>query len=74
MSGGLACKCLESKKPVNERNWLVNMYCCNVSAFNGYRSTPSDYSEIQCNTCNALWRSKAEYTHKLKRMNRRTIY
>lgn len=61
MSGGFACKCDESKKPLGERRWFVSDRNCNHSAFNGYRRTWSDYSSIKCGTCRACWRTKAAY-------------
>jgi hypothetical protein len=43
----------------------VTQYKCNHSAFNGYRRTPSDYSEVAClgslGGCGARWRTKAAY-------------
>lgn len=45
--------------------WRVLQRCANYSAFNGYRRTPSAYSEIHCwpalGGCGARWRSKAGY-------------
>lgn len=66
MSGGNVCRCSESKKPIKERNWKIMAFRCNHSAFNGWRETASDYSEIQCNTCNYRWRTKANYVYELK--------
>ena len=66
MSGGIACKCEESKKPINERAWSVHQRNCNHSAFNGYRRTYSDYSGVFCDRCGTYWRTKAAYVDKLK--------
>jgi hypothetical protein len=43
--------------------WVVVQRNYNMSAFNGYRRTPSDYSEIRCGVsdCPSVWRSKAPY-------------
>lgn len=61
MSGGTACKCEESKKPISERRWHVYQRLCNHSAFNGYHYTPSDWSSLGCARCHATWRTKADY-------------
>lgn len=41
--------------------WVVRVRRGNYSAFNGYRFTPSAYSEVSCLDCDARWRSKARY-------------
>jgi hypothetical protein len=68
MSGGKACNCLESKKPIKERNWRVIDLKCNYSYFQspkgGYKH--SDYSYVTCNSCNAGWRTKSNYVFNLK--------
>lgn len=47
-------------------SWLaVRVRRANYSAFNGYRYTPSDYSEIVCLDCGRHWRSKAKGVAKL---------
>ncbi|UVB02955.1 hypothetical protein PM396_gp32 [Xanthomonas phage vB_Xar_IVIA-DoCa1] len=66
MSGGTACKCEESKKPITERKWFVYQRNCNHSAFNGYRRTYSEWSSIGCQCCRATWRTKADYVFQLK--------
>ncbi|MFI1203539.1 hypothetical protein ACH4VR_29605 [Streptomyces sp. NPDC020883] len=33
----------------------------NQSAFNGYHRTPSLYSLLRCQQCDAAWRTKAAY-------------
>lgn len=53
--------CDERSKPVSERNWVVTQRYCNHSAFNGYHYTPSDYSTVQCLSCGATGRTKADY-------------
>lgn len=67
MSGGTVCKCEESKKPLEDRDWEVLDYKCNHSAFNGGRRTSSDYSCVTCHQCPALWRTKADYVGTLWR-------
>lgn len=66
MSGGTACSCAESKKPIAERAWEVTQRFCNHSAFNGNRLTFSHYSAIRCDACRACWRTKARYVGHLK--------
>lgn len=66
MSGGPACQCAEAKAPLLTRRWVVVMYRYNRSAFNGYRHTLSDYSEVECTRCHRRWRTKALYVAHLK--------
>lgn len=47
--------------------WVVTDYRCNYSAFNGYRRTPSDYSQVKCTECGTYWRSKGAYVDSLPR-------
>jgi len=47
------------------QNWVVLVRKGNYSAFNGYRFTPSEYSEVYCKTCRALGRTKAKYVDQL---------
>lgn len=65
MSGGTVCHC--GKRDA----WRVMTYRANFSAFNGYRMTPSDYSEVAClhrlGGCGARWRTKAKYVEQLPR-------
>jgi hypothetical protein len=42
-------------------HWVVTMRHGNRSAFNGYRWTPSDYSELICTYCGRRWRTRANY-------------
>jgi hypothetical protein len=70
MSGGTACHCPESKKPVMDRNWEVYKHRCNYSAFSGYHRTRSDYSALRCLTCHAVWRTKANYVSQIFYKNR----
>lgn len=65
MSGGLCCKCEESKKPLAERAWEVTQYKCNHSAFGGYHKADSDWSALSCHHCRAQWRSKGRYVDAL---------
>lgn len=37
----------------------------NVSAFSGYRTSPSDYSEVVCVATGLKWRSKGSYVDSL---------
>lgn len=66
MKGGISCKC---SKTIEERrkNWEIVNYKCNYSSFespkNGYH--PSDYSDLKCKKCSAMWRTKAKYVDKL---------
>lgn len=64
MSSGPACSCLG---PASERRryWRVAQRRQNRSAFNGYRPTPSAYSEVVCLVCEARWRTRAGYVHLL---------
>jgi len=71
MSSHIPCTC---EKPGDREqlllwrvvNWRVIARCGNTSAFNGYRWTPSDYSEIVCKNCNGKFRTKAKYVEELK--------
>jgi hypothetical protein len=65
VSGGIACSCTETAKPVAERQWGVLDYKCNHSKFNGGHYTPSDYSAVTCKACGAVWRTKAAYVDQL---------
>lgn len=65
MSGGVFCRCEERNKPIEERQWVVDAYRCNHSAFNGHRYTPSAYSAVSCTVCGYGWRTKAAYVEKL---------
>jgi hypothetical protein len=65
MSVSFGCRCPERRKPVRERNWVVIVRKGNYSAFNGYRFTLSDYSEVYCKSCRALGRTKAKYVDEL---------
>jgi hypothetical protein len=56
MSQGISCKD-KTHKP----HWVVTQRKSNASAFNGYRSTPSDYSAVRCLACSASWRTKSKF-------------
>lgn len=66
-----ACRCSERKRPFkrdlaqgsNERprQWFVLRRNYSCSAFNGYRTMWSDYSDLACRVCAAHWRSKSPY-------------
>jgi len=45
----------------DRRLWRITAYRCNHSAFNGYKATPSDYSQLRCLRCGKFWRTKAAY-------------
>lgn len=62
MSVGIFCDC--EKK--DRSQWRVRVYRANYSAFNGYRKTSSDYSEVYCTVCRRAWRTKAKYVEELK--------
>lgn len=68
MSGGIKCKCPESKKPLKERNWKVHQLKCNFSYFAYPKGgmKPSIYSGVQCESCGASWRTKSDYVFKLQ--------
>ena len=55
-------------KKAHRSTWVVVNYRCNYSAFNGYKRTPSAYSEVKCETCGHRWRTKADYVHRLRRL------
>ena len=63
MSGGLACR-------NRSHEWVVTARECNYSAFNGYRRTPSAYSEVWCLDCShgGIWRTKAKFVARLRDM------
>lgn len=39
--------------------WRMAVRKANYSAFNGYRRTPSAYSQLTCLECRGVWRTKA---------------
>lgn len=51
--------------PKGKGKLVCTMYKCNYSAFNGYRKTFSDYSQIVCRRCGAVWRSKGKFVDTL---------
>jgi hypothetical protein len=61
MSDGPACHCPERQKPISERLWECWAHKCNHSAFNGYHRTSSDWSQVYCPACRALWRTKSNW-------------
>jgi hypothetical protein len=65
MSFSIPCNCDERHKPIEDRDWLITQYKSNRSAFNGYRVAASDYSEVICNKCRGIWRTKAAYVGQL---------
>ncbi len=58
-------------------NLSVGSVKCNFSAFNGYRRTPSDYSEVFCENretasghpCHHSWRTKSNGVFGLPKHN-----
>lgn len=70
MSG---CTCGRSQRGPNDSDWVVTQYHCNHSAYNSYRYTPSDYSEVTCRRCGAVWRTKAGYVEHLPRDDRHMV-
>lgn len=64
MSSSVACTCKGWDKRIA---WYVMHYRCNYSAFNGYRYTPSDYSQVKCAGCGHIWRTKARYVDGLRK-------
>lgn len=58
------CACSGSQS-VRMARWVVLTLRANYSAFNGYRRTPSDYSEVRCLECGRRWRTKAAYVDNL---------
>lgn len=63
MAGSQPCTC------DNRKGWRVNRYKCHFSAFNGYKQTYSDFSEIVCESCAGRWRTKARYVESLPHKN-----
>lgn len=61
LSGGTTC--LNRKEHFT--HWVVTVRKANYSAFNGYRRTPSLYSEVRCTACPTRWRTKAGYVDEL---------
>lgn len=56
MSQGTACQ----HKPRAE-HVVVVVRQGNYSAFNGYRFTPSAYSQVRCLVCGRYWRTNAAW-------------
>jgi hypothetical protein len=66
MAVSFNCKCAERSKPIEQRRWVVIRRKCNYSAFNGYKYTPSAYSEIYCQACGGIGRTRAAYVDQLR--------
>lgn len=66
----MACKFPGHK----DKHWFVDGRECNYSAFNGYRQTPSAYSQVWCGECYTTWRSKAAYVANLPDGNAMDVY
>jgi hypothetical protein len=66
MSGGPVCECIELiGRQAASSEWVVTQRRSSQSAFNGYRKTPSVYSEVACRSCLRRWRTKARYVDDL---------
>lgn len=67
MSARVKCTC--GRKPGDHTDLAVTSYKCNHSAFNGYRYTPSNYSQVRCLRpgCFGSWRTDAAYVETLPR-------
>ena len=46
-------------------DWEVTARHQRTSAFDGYRTMGSDYSDVRCRVCRASWRTKAAYVESL---------
>lgn len=52
--------------PTCHRDRVVVVHLkCNYSAFNGYRYTPSEYSQVLCLDCRHTWRTKSDKVYEL---------
>lgn len=56
----LGCAC-PGPTAAKRSRWVVRVRNGNHSAFNGYRFTPSRYSEVSCLDCGRRWRTDAAY-------------
>lgn len=63
MSQGVACK---DKTHHAGGLWVVTARNQNHSAFNGYRATPSAYSQVRCVECGTFWRTRAAFVRFLR--------
>jgi hypothetical protein len=59
MSGSKACPGKPRNVAGSEHRHVVSNRYGNYSAFNGYRWTPSAYSEVACLDTGDRWRTKA---------------
>lgn len=67
----MACQCNERRRPLpsqieqgrntRPRQWFVVRRNYTRSAFNGYHSMWSEFSDIACRVCGRHWRSKASW-------------
>jgi hypothetical protein len=78
MSGGIACTCHKGSHSLQIRKhrqqyWRIVQYKANRSAFNGYRTMLSAYSEIRCLKCGHFWRTKAAYVNELPLATREEV-
>jgi len=66
VSVSFSCHCPERKKEEpHKRLWRVISRNCRCSAFDGYRTMSSAYSEVVCLACGATGRTKAGYVRYL---------
>ncbi len=70
------CHCLERKKPIKERNWIVKYRHINHSYFQSPRGQPhySDYSHLECLACGAQGRTKAKFVDQIVDQNEGKIH
>jgi hypothetical protein len=66
MSVSFGCHCAERRKPPEQRQWVVLTRRGNNSAFNGYRFESSAYSEVYCQNCGAMGRTKGAFVDQLR--------
>lgn len=66
MSQGQFCTCGRDLR-TDKEDLIVLALKCNHSAFNGYRRTPSNWSEVRCIRpgCHGIWRTKSDYVYQL---------
>lgn len=60
--------------PAPLAEWTVLVYKANHSAFSGYARTRSSYSQLECDRCGFIWRSKAAYVESVKLSAREKSY
>lgn len=68
------CQCLERKKPVEQRAWIITEYKHNSSVFVKKGGEYSDWSQILCVKCGKTGRSKSKYVDSLKILSPQEAY